>query len=117
MPQNDKPKEAFSAIPKQTMEQAFAAADGYFDYLRRTVSSFPSGGTEFGEKLKGYAEKNIASTHEFVRQLSRAKDFQDMLRIQSEFMQSQFSALAEQTKSLGEAATKAAASALKPPSS
>ena len=35
--------------------------------------------------------------------LSQAKDFQDIIRIQTEFMQMQFSVFAEQTKSLTEA--------------
>ena len=29
----------------------------YFDFLKRTLSSYPSGGTELGEKLKTYAKK------------------------------------------------------------
>ena len=69
---------------EETKEQALGAADTYFDFLNKTVASFPSGGTDFGEKLKSYAEKNIAATHEFIKQLSRAKDFQDALRIQTE---------------------------------
>jgi len=55
--------------------------------------------------------KNIAATHEFIKQLSQAKDFQDMVRIQTEFMQTLLKAFQEQTKNLGEAFTKAAASA------
>jgi len=47
--------------------------------------------------------------------LSQAKDFQDIIRIQTEFMQTQFSVLAEQTKSLTEAFTKASTSTVKPP--
>jgi hypothetical protein len=38
--------------------------------------------------------------------LSQAKDFQDIIRIQTEFMQMQFSVFAEQTKSLTEACFK-----------
>jgi len=44
--------------------------------------------------------------------LGQAKDFQDALRIQAEFMQSQFTALSEQTKSLGEAYTRSATDAM-----
>ena len=72
---------------EETKEQALGAADTYFDFLNKTISSFPSGGTEFGEKLKSFAEKNVAATHRFIQQLSQAKDFQDALRIQTEFMQ------------------------------
>jgi hypothetical protein len=83
-----KPAEELSAFANQGMAQARNAVDTYFDYLKTAVSSTPSGGTEFGEKLKSYAEANLATTHEFVRQLSRAKDFNEMVRIQTEFMQS-----------------------------
>ena len=72
---------------EETKGQALGAADTYFDFLNKTISSFPSGGTEFGEKLKSFAEKNVAATHQFIQQLSQAKDFQDVLRIQTEFMQ------------------------------
>jgi hypothetical protein len=71
---------------EETKEQALGAADTYFDFLNKTISSFPSGGTVFGEKLKSFAEKNVAATHRFIQQLSQAKDFQDALRIQTEFM-------------------------------
>ena len=43
----------------------------------------------FGEKVKACAEQNIFATQEFFRDLSYAKDIQDMLRIQMEFMRSQ----------------------------
>lgn len=94
---------------EQTTEQALSAANGYFDFLRKTVSSFPSGGTDLGEHLKSYAEKNIAATQDYIHKLSQAKDFQDVVRIQTEFMQTQFSAFGEQTKILGEAFTNDAA--------
>ena len=91
------------------------AVDIYFDYLKKTISSTPSGGTELGEKLKSYAEKNVATTYDFVKQLSQAKDFQEMVRIQTEFMQSLVNAFGEQTRSLGEAYTKAASDVVKKP--
>ena len=97
------PFEGISAEVKratdQVTEQALGAMDTYFDYLKKTISSSPSGGTEFDEKLKAYAERNITATCEFIRQLSRANDFQDVIRIQTKFMQSQLKEFGEQTKS------------------
>jgi hypothetical protein len=61
-----------------------------------------SGGTNFGEKLKGYVEENIAATHKFIKQLTQAKDFEAVLRNQKEFVRSQFEAFGEQAKTLGE---------------
>src|ERR1700693_2464371 len=84
------------------------AMDYYFDYLKKTVASAPSGGTEFGEKVKACAEQNISAAQQFVRELSYAKDIQDMLRIQMEFMRSQLEAFGEQAKDLSDAYIKAA---------
>ena len=97
-----------SAIGKQTMAHAYSAMDYYFDHLKKSVASAPSGGTEFGEKVKACAEQNISATQEFVRDLSYAKDIQDILRIQMEFMRSQLEAFGEQAKDLSEAYIKAA---------
>ena len=110
-----KPAEDLSAFATQTMEQARNAVDTYFDYLKRAVSSAPSGGTEYGEKLKSCAEANLATTHEFVTRLSQAQDFSEMVRIQAEFMQSLVNAVGEQTKTLAEAYTKTAADIAKKP--
>jgi hypothetical protein len=107
-----------SAIGTQTMAHAYSAMDYYFDHLKKTVASAPSGGTELGEKVKACAEQNISATQEFVRDLSYAKDIQDMLRIQMEFMRSQLEAFGEQAKDLGEAYIKAASGQMtKPPQS
>jgi hypothetical protein len=113
---NDQKPGELSAIAEQTKEQALAAVDNYFNFLKKTISAYPSGGTAFGDSLKSNAEKNIAAVQEFVRKLCQAKDFQDVFRIQTEFMQSQFNAFNEQSRSLGEAHTKSATNAVgKPP--
>jgi hypothetical protein len=65
--------------------------------------------------MQSYTEQNISAARDFIRKLSQAKDFQDIIRIQTEFMQEQFSVCAEQIKGLTEAFTKAATSAVKLP--
>jgi hypothetical protein len=100
---------------EETKAKALNAVDTYFEFLNRAISSLPSGGTELGDKLKSFSEKNIATTHQFVRQLSQAKDFQEVFRVQAEFMQAQMQTLAEQAKTLAEAFTKTAMSEVKMP--
>ena len=97
-----------NAVDKPTMARAYSAMDYYFDHLKESVASAPSGGTEIGEKVKAYAEQNISATQEYVRELTYAKDIQDILRIQMRFVRSQLDAFGEQTKELGEAYIKAA---------
>ena len=89
--------------------------DYYFDHLKKTVASAPTGGTEFGEKVKVCVDQNISATQEFVRDLSYANDIQDMLRIQMEFMRSQLEAFGEQAKDLGEAYIKAVSGQMRKP--
>ena len=57
MAKDRKAAEDLSGPAEQTMEQVRTATDIYFDYLKKAVSSTPSGGTEFGEKLKSCAEQ------------------------------------------------------------
>jgi hypothetical protein len=52
---------------EETKAQALNAVDTYFELLNRAISSLPSAGTEFGDKLKSFTEKNIATTHQIVR--------------------------------------------------
>ena len=49
-------------IVEQTMEQARSAVDNYFTFVQKIISSYASGGTELGEKLKCSARKNLAVT-------------------------------------------------------
>jgi hypothetical protein len=99
----------------KTVAQTRGAADDYFSLMQKTFPFYPVGGTELAEKMKSYTEQNISAAGNFLNKLSKAKDFQDIIRIQTEFMQEQFSVCAEQTKGLTEAFTKAATSAVKLP--
>ena len=86
--------EEFSAIGKQTTAHAYSAMDYYFDHLKKTVASAPSGGNRIRRKSESL--------------LSYAKDVKDMFRIQMEFMRTQMEAFAKQANSLGDAYIKAA---------
>ena len=71
---------------QQTMKQAQSAMDNYFDWLQTTMSATPWGKTDLIEKWKKYTEKNMAATSDCSQQMSRAKDLQDVIQIQTEFM-------------------------------
>src|SRR5215472_2207832 len=94
-------------------EQAHQALDAYFDFLKESVSHWPAGDTTVGEKLKDQTTENITAVHELVKKLRQAKDFEEVLRVQMEFMQSQLSAFGMLAASRSEAHLKAAADAAK----
>jgi len=93
-------------VVEKSIDQTRGALDNYFSFMQKAFSFYPVGGTELGEKMNRYTAQNISAARDFVHKLSQAKDLQDLIRIQTEFMQTQFSVLAEQTKSLTEAFTK-----------
>ena len=101
----------------QIREQTRNAIDTYFGFLRQSVSSVPSGGTDVGEKIKNYAEQNITATHQFLTEVSRAKDFAELMSLHAEFMQKQIGEFAQHAQRIGEAYTKSPASAVKGPGS
>jgi hypothetical protein len=103
-----KPFEEMNIIAKQIREQALVMTDDYFTFLKKTISSNPSKGTEVDAVLKSNAEKNIELVREYVHKLAEAKDFQDAFRAQSEFIQSQFTAMGKQAKDLSDACSKSA---------
>jgi hypothetical protein len=75
MAKGQKPADQMEAFSKDAMAQAHQAIDTYFDFLKKSVSSFPTGGTELGEKLKDQSVQNVTAVHDLVKRLSQAKDF------------------------------------------
>ena len=75
--------------------------DTYFDFLKKSISAFPSGGTEIADKWKEESLLNITAFQELVKRLSSAGSFEEALRIQTAFMHSQLNRLGKQTTSIG----------------
>lgn len=71
---------------EQTMNQTQGAMERYFSFVQNAFSAFLMTSPELVEKMKDYTEENMATSREFVKQLSRAKDLQDIVRIQSQYM-------------------------------
>ena len=97
-----------SAMIAQGGQQARAAMENYLQFFQKSIlSSSPWAGTELNSKLADYARRNVETALGFSQQLTQAKDMQDLVRIQSEFFQSQLRSLTEQAKDLSDAATAA----------
>ena len=95
----------FSEGAKTALEQTHQAMDTYFDFLKKSISAFPSGGTEIADKWKEESLLNITAFQELVKRLSTAGSFEEALRIQTAFMHSQLNRLGRQTTSIGAAYT------------
>jgi phasin len=109
---------------EKSVEQAKQAFDGFVSAAHRAVSAF-EGQTESArqnakdvtEKAVSFAQQNIASSFTFIQKLVQAKDFQEVLKLQSDYVKDQMQVLSEQAKELGETTAKAAREATTPPRS
>jgi phasin len=109
---------------EQSVEQARKAVDGFMTAAQKTAAvmeshaaTAQSGAKDVGQKAMAFAEQNLANSFEFAQKLVRAKDVQEVMALQTEFMKAQMQAMAAQAKELGStatSATKAAMDAAKP---
>ena len=89
-------------VMTRNLDQARGAMTNYLQFIEKRLSVTPLGTSSQANTLKGYVERNIAATFDFSEQLLHAKDFQDVVRIQTEFLQAQFRVLTEQAKEVVE---------------
>jgi hypothetical protein len=115
MAKDKEPLEAFTATAEQMAKQTQGAMENYFGWLQNTMSTFPWSNTNLNRILLSNATQNVTATFAFVQRLSQAKNFQDVVKIQTEFMQTQINSFNEQAKTLSEIYTKAAEDAMKMP--
>ena len=72
----------FSQGAKVALEQTHRAMDTDSDLLKNSISAFPSGGTEIGDRWKEESLFNLTAFQELVKRLSMASSFEEVLRIQ-----------------------------------
>ena len=106
---------------EQSVEQAKKAVDGFLTAAHKTAttletqaSTAQSSAKDVSQKVMGFAEQNINNSFEFAQKLVRARDIQEVMALQQEFLKSQMQAMQAQAKDLGTAATKAAMHTAKP---
>lgn len=108
---------------EQSVEQARKAVDGFMAAAQKAVTTAEtqaataqSNAKNVGTKAMTFAEQNIANSFEFAQKLVRAKDIQEVMALQQEYLQTQMKAMSEQAKDLGTVASKAAMDGARPKS-
>jgi phasin len=103
------------AFAEKSVDQARQAFDGFITAAHNAVNVFEGqaetarkGAKDVTAKAIDFAEQNIASSFDLAQQLLRAKDLQDVLKLQSDYVKRQMQVLADQAKVLGESASAAA---------
>jgi phasin len=107
---------------EQSVEQARQAFDRFISAAHEAVADFEgraqtarSGAMDVGGRAMTFAERNMAASFEFAQQLVKAKDVQEVVRLQTEYVKAQVQALNEQTKELADTAARVAKDATSKP--
>jgi phasin len=98
-------------LAEKSVEQARTAFDKFLDAARRTTSTASNAAevtrtTVGGMTSQGfeYAEQNVNAALDFAKQLVRAKDAQEAMQLQADFVRKQFSTMQSQAKEMSGAA-------------
>jgi phasin len=95
-------------LAEKTIDQAEKAFGMFFDAAAKSMSSMPNPGTEISKQALNFTEQNMKAAFEHARKLVHATDLQEALRIQSEFLRSQFTNAGEHMRQItGEVMTAA----------
>ncbi|MXQ14432.1 phasin [Microvirga makkahensis] len=105
---------------EKSVEQARKAIDGFLNAAQKTVDTFEGSANTVQASAKdatrksfAYAEQNLAAAFDLAQRMVRAKDVQEAMQIQAEFVRNQFEAMQTQMKEFGSLAQ----SAMKQPGS
>lgn len=98
MTEYENPPDVVRSAMATNLEQARRAMTNYFQFVEKSMSASPLGATDQARTFISYVERTVAANFELSDRLLHAKDIQDVLRIQTEFFQTQLRALTEQTK-------------------
>jgi phasin len=112
------PAQAIRQTAETTLAQAKQAVDKYmretvrlYGAMESSMEAAQSGAREINRKAIGFAERNVSAAFDFAHELVRAKDPQEMVRLQQEFLKRQVEQMSSQMKELGQDATQAAQTA------
>jgi hypothetical protein len=104
-----------NSIVEESTQHVRKAMDSYFDFFKKSLPELPLGNNEVNRKILAYAAKNAAQAFGYAEKLSSAKDISEIIKIQTEFLQSQMTSLSEQTKDISDATAKAVSTMLQNP--
>lgn len=90
----------------QIEERTNHAMENYSQWLQNAMSASAWGNTELNKKLLSYATENVTTAVRLVQKLSRAKNLEEVVKIQNEFISKQMVSFNEQTKAWSKFAPK-----------
>jgi phasin len=87
-------------LAEKTIDQAERAFGLFFDAASKSMGAIPGPGTEVSKQALSFTEQNMKAAFEHARKLVYATDLQEAMRIQSDFLRSQFTNAGEHMREI-----------------
>ncbi|WP_024514536.1 phasin [Bradyrhizobium sp. Tv2a-2] len=87
-------------MAEKTIDQAERAFGMFFDAASKSITTIPGPGTEVSKQALSLTEQNMKAAFEHARKLVHATDLQEAMRIQSDFLRTQFTNAGEHMREI-----------------
>jgi phasin len=108
-------------LAEKSVDEARKAFDNFLAAAQQATTSLGgqaaaahAGSMELHDKVRTFAERNVATCFEFAQKFVHAKNVQEVMQIQAELLKTQLQAITEQTAEIAGAAAKTVAELTKP---
>jgi phasin len=109
------------SMAEASFDQARKAFEKFVSTAQATAGSIEdrgatvrAGARDIGAKAIAHAEKNVQASLDYAESLLHANDLTEIMKLHSEYVQSQMRSLAEQASEMGQIVSRAAIDAAKP---
>ena len=99
---------------RKAFEKFVATAQATAGTIEERGATVRAGAKDVGTKAISYAEKNVQASLDYAQSLLHAKDLAEIMKLHSEYVQTQMRSLAEQASEMGQIVSRAAMEAAKP---
>lgn len=98
---------------KKAFDDFIAATQDAVARMEETSSSMQTGANDVGKTAISFAEENVSAAFTLAEKMVKAKDMEEILALQQEFLKAQMRAFGEQARVISDKATKSASDATK----
>ena len=100
-------------VAEKTIDQAERGFSAFIEAANKSVSMIPNPTTDMSVKALSLTEQNMKAAFDHAKKLLQAKDLQEAMRLQAEFLKAQYETATEQLKEMGNSVRSSGADVVK----
>jgi len=100
-------------VAEKTIDQAERGFRAFIEAANKSVSMIPNPTTDMSLKALSLTEQNMKAAFDHAKKLLQAKDLQEAMRLQAEFLKAQHETATEQLKEMGNSVRSSGADVVK----